>query len=768
MSQLFSIRRSLVLRSVVIASIAAAALLGIYFNPHVLAIDGTADKPHPARPHFSRRAKMDDIEEFPMIDGRRTEVPDAGGIDTSFLPNVTEGNAQVNSLAWQPDGKALVGGFFTSVNGSPRSCLERYNADGTRDTTFNPGGSGANNIVYAILVLPDNKIMIAGGFTLYNGATARSIARLNPDGTLDPTFSTLGTAFNGPLHDIVIQPDGKILATGNFTNYNGTARNYAARLNTDLTLDTGFNPNPNAFTEELVLQNDGKIVITGDFTMVSATARGGVARLNSDGTLDTGFNVGTGAISLGGPGGVYAADIQPDGKILVGGVFDTFNGQNRPNVARLNTNGSVDTSFFSSATSGADAEFFAIQPDGKILVAGGFDIADPSLGSVLLRLNTNGTVDGTFTATISDDLGYVVALRTDGTILLGGLFSNLYNNACIVALDQGGIPETFITSITVEAQIYTVVRQNDGRFMIGGRFRKVNGISRRGIARINADGSLDTTFDPGNGVEGPQTPFVYCIAIQGDGKLLVGGFFYGFNGTSTTHIVRLNSGGSVDNTFSFNDATQLVRDIEVRPNNKIAVAGFFVNALEGVNSGITKLNSDGSYDQTAVGSGANNVVTRIIRDPLNPNAKALIVGSFTIYDGVGRNRVAMINDDGSLDTSFNPGTGANSTPFAAVRDINSAPNFPWIIGGAFTSYNGAANTSRMVRVLPTGAVDTSFATAGTSFNASVFSLAFQVENGKLLVGNRRPRLVARGEEMGNGRYGNGQRACEEDRSEHTV
>ena len=115
--------------------------------------------------------------------------PAVGGVDAGFAAAISEENTQGLSLAVQPDGKFLVGGFYTGVGGVQRGSLERFNADGTRDTTFNSGGVGANSSVCVILVLPGGKIMISGGFTSYNGATALRIARLNADGTLDTTFT---------------------------------------------------------------------------------------------------------------------------------------------------------------------------------------------------------------------------------------------------------------------------------------------------------------------------------------------------------------------------------------------------------------------------------------------------------------------------------------------------------------------------------------------------------------------------------------------------
>ena len=193
-----------------------------------------------------------------------------GSVDPRFNVNLEEGNAAVYSLAIQADGKFLIGGTFSEIGGVARGNLERFNSDGTPDATFNPGGLGANAQVYTVHVLPDGKILIGGFFTSYNGQNAQKIARLNSDGTLDTSFSVQGTSVNSGVQDLVIQPDGKLLIAGNFTGFDGIQRNRVARLNADGTLDTTFNPNVNGFVEELVLQPDGKIVAAGTANPLSA------------------------------------------------------------------------------------------------------------------------------------------------------------------------------------------------------------------------------------------------------------------------------------------------------------------------------------------------------------------------------------------------------------------------------------------------------------------------------------------------------------------
>ena len=647
-----------------------------------------------------------------------------GGIDAGFGANITEGSSQIYSVATQPDGKVIAGGNFTSVEGVKRGSIERFNADGTRDLSFNPGGVGANGAVYVIIVLPTGKIMISGNFVAYNNLNAPRIARLNADGTLDTTFTAQGTSTNAGIQDTIIQPDGKFLISGNFTSFNGTIRNRVARLNADGTLDTAFNPNINGFVEELVLQPDGKIVIGGVFSLVGTTARNGVARLNSDGNIDTSFvtgpGIGTGTSTA---GAVYALDIQADGKILIGGVFNNFNGFPRQNIVRLTTDGSLDGAF-NPNTDGSGIEFFAVQPDGKIVIVGQFN----SSNAGIVRLETNGSFDSTFNGGSVDDFGYVVALQSDGKILLGGLFTQYGGNVRqnIARLGANGSSDSFAPSIAGDPVIRVIAQQTDGKLLVGGQFRKANGALRRNVARFNLDGTLDTTFDPANNFGGFSTPSVFSIAQQADGRVLVGGNFSVAQGNSRNFVTRLNANGAVDNSFFYNDAVLPVVDIEIQPDGKIVLAGFFQNDGLQVFSGIVRLLGNGSYDPANIGTGANNSVREIKQ---LAGGKGLIMGSFTSYNGTPRNRIARINPDGSLDTTFDPGTGANST----VYDAAFLPNGQIYLGGFFSNYNGAANTNDIVRINANGAVDTSFSSGATGFAGGIYSLSLEPD-GKILAG----------------------------------
>lgn len=269
-----------------------------------------------------------------------------GTIDSGFAP--TSLSAMYwRSIALQSDGKIIIIGDFTNR-------IKRLNSDGTTDTSFNSGtGIGGGSIIErCVSVQSDGKIIVGGNLTSYNGTSRNRILRINTDGSLDTGF-TIGTGFNNVVWDVLVQSDGKIVASGAFTSYNGTAINRIARLNTDGTLDTGFSIGTgfDAIAYALAIQTDGKILVGGIFTTFNGTSSNGIARLNTDGSLDTGFSVGTGfnATSL------WTIKIQTDNKILVGGRFTTYNGTTKNNIARLNTDGSLDTGFTGSADNSVGA-----------------------------------------------------------------------------------------------------------------------------------------------------------------------------------------------------------------------------------------------------------------------------------------------------------------------------------------------------------------------------------------------------------------------------
>jgi uncharacterized delta-60 repeat protein len=344
--------------------------------------------------------------------------------------------------------------------------------------------------VYSIKIGNDLKIVTVGAFT---SPTSR-IARLKKDYSLDSSF-TVGTSFNSTSTTrIAIQTDGKILVGGAFTTYNETSSPRIARLNADGTLDSGFSIGTgfSSTVNTIAIQTDGKILVGGSFSTYNGTSSPRIARLNADGTLDSGFSIGTSFNSS-----VNTIEIQSDGKILVGGAFSAYNGTSSPRIARLNADGTLDSSFTVGTGFNSNVNTIAIQTDGKILVGGAFTTYNGTSSVRIARLNADGTLDS----------GFSVGTGFDGTVT-------------------------------------TIAIQTDGKILVGGAFSTYNGTSSPRIARLNADGTLDSGFSIGTSFNST----VYTIAIQADEKILVGGAFTTYNEIESRRIARLKNDGSISVT----------------------------------------------------------------------------------------------------------------------------------------------------------------------------------------------------------------------------
>ena len=360
----------------------------------------------------------------------------SAGLDASFNPGTgTTGpytyNGKIWALAVQNDGKILIGGYFDTYNGTTINHIARLNADGTLDTSFNSGGSGADGYVYSMALQSDGKILIGGQFTGYNGTSVSAVIRLTSSGELDTSFqylkdSTHGTDASGTVCAIAVQSDGKVLIGGSFSSYDGTEVHNLARLKSDGTLDTSFSNGLGTGTDgcvwTLAVQSDGKILIGGDFGNYNSTSMNRLARVNADGTLDSAFSPGIVPTS-----GVYSVGLQSDGKILLGGGFTQIGATVINRIARLNTDGTIDSAF--TPGGGADGTVWSLllQSDGKILIAGDFAACDGTARGRVARLNADGTLDGLFNpASGADAQVRKMALQSDGRLLLAGEFTT-YN-----------------------------------------------------------------------------------------------------------------------------------------------------------------------------------------------------------------------------------------------------------------------------------------------------------------------------------------------------
>lgn len=637
------------------------------------------------------------------------------------LGNGDGANGSVWSSAIQSDGKIVIGGEFTRYNGTAINRIARLNSDGTLDPTFNVG-TGADIGIRKVALQSDGKIIICGSFTSYNGISANRIARLNANGTLDASFNT-GTGFDNAIYALAIQNDGKIIVGGLFTQCNGTAANRIVRLNTNGSIDASYLcSGADNQVSSLALQADGKLIVGGAYSFFNGAASNKLVRLNSNGTTDNLFVSGSGSNGV-----IRSISTQADGKIILGGVFTSYNGTLINRVARLNTDGSLDGSF-ATGTGPNNSVIWssAVQADGKIIIGGDFTSYNGTASNRIIRLNANGTVDAAFTAG-SGASGFVLtlSLQTDGKIITGGDIATYDGITCnhITRLHtNGSIDPTFNAGTSANNSMHAIALQTDGKIIAGGAYTRYSGTLANRISRLNSNGSLDASFATGTGMNDT----VLSVSIQPDGKVITAGAFTNYNGTPASRIIRLQANGTADASFTtgsgFNGS---VYATALQSDGKLIVGGNFTTYNGTAVNRIARLNANGTLDAGfAVGSGANHTVYAIA---IQSDGKIIIAGEYTTYNGAALNRVARLNANGSVDPAFGTGSGAGNTVYSALIQADGKI----VLGGDFLSYNGIS-AFRLVRLNSNGTTDNSF-NSGTGPASSVLSMSLQ-NDGKLIIG----------------------------------
>lgn len=349
---------------------------------------------------------------------------------------------------------------------------------------------------------------------------------------------------DAPLgNKFIVLNSGKYLWVG-IDGANNNSRN-VRRYNSDFTLDETFNAptfetGSDGFVRDVVELSNGKLLIVGHFTKK-------IMRLNTDGSEDQSFNVGTGFSN-----NVLVAKVLSDNSILVGGVFNQYNGTSVDRLVKLNSDGTLNTNFKDNVNISGQVHTIKLDASGKIYVGGEF-------ANKIIRLNSDGTTDESF------DVG-----------------SGFNNRVSSIELDS------------------------DGKVIVGGWFNQYKESScNTGVVRLETNGDLDTNFEL-DGTGFGQTNnggYVQCIAVQNDNKIIAGGWFNQYSGERQGHIIRFNTYGSKDASFvtgyGFGDRGdwegQRVQSILLH-NNKIICVGSLENYGGKALYGFAKLSATGSID----------------------------------------------------------------------------------------------------------------------------------------------------------------------------
>ena len=399
-------------------------------------------------------------------------------------------------------------------------------------------------------------------------------------GSIDPSY-TNGLGPDAIVNSLGLQGNGQLIIGGEFNSFDGIARARVARVNDDGTLDQSFDAGVVSFASGVASIRAvaphtngfyaGQVVVAGFFNSIGGRALNHVARLDVNGAVDASFTN-----SLGGPNnGVYAVAVQADGRAVIGGTFTTVNTTNRSFVARLTATGGLDPTFNPQVGPDGPVRAVAIQNDGKVIIGGDFSAVNSLTNrNHLARLNADGTLDASFVPFGLSVTGsvYAVAIQTDGKVLVGGQFLAAggallqTNTGGVVRLNADGSLDTgFFAGTGADDSVSAVAVQPDGKVLLGGSFVNVNGIGRSRIARLNADGSLDASLNVGTGANN----LVTSLAVQGDGKILLGGAFTRFNGATNNYLARLLGGDNLGSgTLAF---SQPVFPVSESASNAVVV-----------------------------------------------------------------------------------------------------------------------------------------------------------------------------------------------------
>jgi uncharacterized delta-60 repeat protein len=416
--------------------------------------------------------------------------------------------------------------------------------------------------------------------------------------------------------------------------------------------------------ETAALQADGRLVVAGNFSFVHGSPRRGLARLEESGMPDLTFDPGTGVA-----GPVHALAVQPDGRILVAGRFGSVQGQPRTALARLEADGRLDPTFAPQLSggepTGPTVYALAVQPDGRILLTGGFKTVAGQPRDGLARLEPDGRLDKSFDpgAGLNGGAGFALALEPDG------------------------------------------------RIWVGGNFARVDTVSTRGVARLEPNGRVDADFEA-EVHWGEEPGQVYAVAPAPGGGVYVGGRFDAVDEQPLAHLARLGPAGRPDPGFAWRGelwgGPETIFEVLVTPEGEVIAAGGFDSVGDLPRASLVKITSAGEVVE-AFDPGLRWTDTpRVHRVLRQPDGRLLAVGVFSRAGDQPRHCVARFRPDGTPDESF-AGPELRFETVARARVLGGEPDGALLVVGNFERVNGQPRTNA-ARLRPDGQLDPAFKT----------------------------------------------------------
>lgn len=409
---------------------------------------------------------------------------------------------------------------------------------------------------------------------------------------------------------------------------------------------------------------------------------------SQDGSMDTTFNIIDQGMTYveGANDNVTTIAVQDDGKIIIGGDFNFFNGNEVKYITRLNFDGSFDSTFYENIGGGFDwvVEKILIQPDGKILVAGQFTSFNFFGPAYITRLNEDGTKDLGFQP--GNPGGFIEAMdiQSDGKILIGGTFGG------VKRLNTDGTTDFSFDAMNFDGRIHSINVQSDGKILVGGAYSISQPEYRRDVVRLNIDGTLDPYFE--TSIMSSNYDGVAVVKNVQDKIFVAGACGDTYGGVSYQHLIKLEMNGTIDTAFwlpnsSLDQNSNTISSILFQNDEKIIVAGRFKKYMNGNKyfKSIMRLNSDGSYDENFFSEKQSNGG---VEDIQFQDDNIIIGGSFTSFDDYGKTRVArLLNNTGFSVTDINSYTASDLGMIVSVYP-NPASSHLRIISNTVVTDNG--------------------------------------------------------------------------------
>jgi len=656
-----------------------------------------------------------------------------GSLDAGFsVPQLeatdSEGES-VRVIEVLEEGRVLIAGRFTHVDGLARGGIARLNADGTVDSSFDTGsglrietedGASQPATVFCVLPLPGGRVLVAGDFTRVRGVTRHHLAVLEPDGSVGPEYEFLameGTWVWSPwrprylpptVNSIVSQRDGRIIIGGEFTAVNGRSRRNLARLYS-LEVTTAFE-----FSELRHVVGEGEGLVTVRVRRVGESSNAASVRV--------GFGAGTGTLGadcLGQSGVLHFAPLQVEQEFPVAIIDDGWEEMDETIELTLSEGigavvvgtpsmqlvivdndrpGSLDTTFAGPFRSISDPWYggvyrLLVQPDGRVLVRGDLPLGmDPLSGDLtcgLVRLNRDGSLDSSFTPPA--DASEILTVLPDGRFIAR-------RETQLVRLRPDGSRELGF-AVPADWSVNQIVAQPDGRLVLVGSY-SVRGTSYARVRRLAADGTTDGSFQEPAFQGTAGSCWVGSATVIGDGRILVGGEFCRVNGEARWNVVRLRSDGTVDPGFVMPDLGEgSVSALLAQRDGKVVAGGWFsvMNGAAATMS-IVRFNADGALDTAFLqgvgaqdeGGGRASVWTVLQQR----DGKLVVAGDFRRFHGAARYGLARLNSDGTLDRTFDLGVQPHFVYPDGNVEINSLsavallPSGQIVVGGRFNEWSG--------------------------------------------------------------------------------